>query len=341
MQKHPFFKTFCHVVLEQKKQSGHFEPVSKEHLVLLPPISTDYKKMACLVLAGGQGSRLGLDGPKGCVELPLTEKKTLFKLLFEKIQAKGSHLPVALMTSPHNHDATLTYLEKYNYFGLTNIEIFQQDLVPVCDEKGFLLSEKEAEVAQAPDGNGGAFLHLSLKGVLEKWKQAGVEVIQVVPIDNPLAEPFDPEFLGVHEQTGVELVLKGIKRRDSQEKIGVIALSEKQLKVCEYSELSEGMTSLSFPLGHSGLFSCRLDFAMRVASLKLPWHLAYKPFFISKESKKNWVWKFETFIFDTFRYAKSFKVIVGERKKCFAPLKNLSGSDSLETVSQAVMTLNG
>ena len=119
MQKHPFFASFRRRVLEQQSRSEHFEPVSKKHLIWTPPISTDYKKMACLVLAGGQGSRLGLDGPKGCVELPLQEKTTLFKLLFEKIQTKGSHFPVALMTSPHNHDATFTYLEKYNYFGLT------------------------------------------------------------------------------------------------------------------------------------------------------------------------------------------------------------------------------
>lgn len=325
MQAHPLIAVF-----KEKKEITKLEsfvPLNEGAIVQNIVPSSDFKKMGCLVLAGGQGTRLGVDGPKGCVELPLQEKKTLFELIFEKVKEKGRDLSLAVMTSPVNHEATVRYFEENDYFGLTNVSVFPQEMMPVCDEEGNLY-----EGMESPDGNGKALKNLYDSGVWKLWKGKGVEVVQVIPVDNPKAEPFDGELLAVHEKQQVDLVLKCIRRDSPKEKLGVIGEERGKLMIREYSELTERMQDLGFPLGNTGLFSCSMDFAARAARVELPWHLAHK------QAGDVWIWKFETFIFDLFPYANSFKVIISERKNCFAPLKNRSGPDSLETVAKALMT---
>ena len=325
MQAHPLIAVF-----KEKKEITKLEtfvPLNESAIVQDIVPSSNFKKMGCLVLAGGQGTRLGVNGPKGCVELPLQEKKTLFQLIFERVKEKGNDLSLAVMTSPINHEATIKYFEEHDYFGLTNVSVFSQEMMPVCDEEGNLYGDMES-----PDGNGKALKNLFDSGVWEAWKAKGVEVVQVIPVDNPKAEPFDGELLAIHEKEQVDLVLKCIRRDSPKEKLGVIGEERGKLMIREYSELTERMQGLGFPLGNTGLFSCSMDFVARAAREELPWHLAHK------QAGAVWVWKFETFIFDLFPYANSFKVIISERRNCFAPLKNRSGPDSLETVAKALMT---
>lgn len=325
MQAHPLIAVF-----KEKKEITKLEtfvPLNESAIVQDTTPSSNFKKMGCLVLAGGQGTRLGFDGPKGCALLPLQEKKTLFQLIFEKVKEKGRDLSLAVMTSPINHEATIKYFEEHDYFGLTNVSVFSQEMMPVCDEEGNLY-----EGMESPDGNGKALKNLFDSGVWKVWKANGVEVVQVIPVDNPKAEPFDGELLAIHEEEQVDLVLKCIRRDSPKEKLGVIGEERGKLMIREYSELTERMQGLGFPLGNTGLFSCSMDFVARAARVELPWHLAHK------QAGAVWIWKFETFIFDLFPYANSFKVIISERKNCFAPLKNRSGPDSLETVAKALMT---
>lgn len=316
-----------HVFKEKKEpvKQETFVPLNDHMIVKNPSRSTEYRRMGCLVLAGGQGTRLGVEGPKGCVELPLKEKKTLFQLICEKVHAKGADLPIAFMTSPLNHEATEAYLKEHLYFGLTHVSIFPQEMIPVCDDDGNLYGDM-----QSPDGNGKALKNLYLSGVWEQWKKKGVEYVQIIPVDNPKAEPFDEELLGVHETEGVELVLKCITRSSPTEKLGVIGEEKGKLMIREYSELTERMQGLGFPHGNTGLFSCTMEFVKRAADIEMPWHMAHK------QAGKVWIWKFETFIFDLFPHAKTFKVIVSDRKECFLPLKNRSGPDSLETVANGL-----
>jgi len=347
-KKHPL--SAVKEALEKSKPLNpqDFSPVSHENVVQDITPSRSFEKMGVLILAGGQGTRLGFDGPKGCFELPLKEKKSLFQIHFEKIKAKGKNLSVAIMTSPINHDATLAYLQANDWFGLSpdQVDLYEQELIPMCDESGHLFFEAPDKIAEAPAGNGKALFHLYQSPIWEKWRKKGLEYIQVVPVDNPLAEPFDGELLACHEQGQSELVLKCIERIDPEEKLGVIVAKKGQLMIREYSEVSEkvkmGRTKdrLTYFLGNSGLFSCSMDYIERMAnaSITIPWHLAHKKgkrLVASSDGWKTeeaWIWKFETFIFDIFPYAQSFKVIVGDRKKCFAPLKNLSGPDSPEIV---------
>ncbi len=258
-------------------------------------------KTGCLILAGGQGTRLGFDGPKGCVELPILRKKTLFQILLEKVKDKGG--PVAIMTSPLNHEATVDYLKNFD------LTFFKQGM-----EEGY------------PDGNGKAFTYFCAAGIWDKWNEMGVKYLQVIPVDNPLATPFDEELIAANQ--GVELALRGVKRRSLDEKIGVIFQGE-QLWVEEYSEVGQVDEDL---LGNTGIFSCTMDFVKRAAAVALPQHT------VRKKVNGKWISKKEYFIFDLFPYANSFKILTSDRKKYFAPLKNRSGPDSLITVAKALMT---
>lgn len=261
----------------------------------------------CIILAGGQGTRLGFEGPKGCVKLPLKEEKTLFQILLEKV--KDPKAPIAVMTSPLNHEATLAYLKKEDFFGLQHITLFQQGM-----QGGF------------PDGNGKAFTYFFQEGLWDQWMEMGIKYLQVLPIDNPLATPFDEELLRANHE--VDLVLRGVKRKGPDEKMGVI-LGGENLRVEEYTESAHLGKKL---LGNTGIFSCTLDFVKLGASVSLSPHI------VRKKVKGSWVSKKEYFIFDLFPYAKNFKVLLSNRERCFAPIKNASGSDGLEAAAKALMT---
>ena len=162
---HPLADVFQKRKAPQKRET--FIPLPVDVIVKETPSSVAFQKMGCLVLAGGQGTRLGVEGPKGCVELPLKEKKTLFQLIFEKIKTKGKDLPLAIMTSPLNHEATVEYLEKHHYFGLTHVSIFSQDMIAVCDDEGRVCGEMKS-----PDGNGKALKNLYTSGVWGNMEKA-------------------------------------------------------------------------------------------------------------------------------------------------------------------------
>ncbi len=328
-------------------------PALEDCIIQTIPPCSDLQKMGLLILAGGEGTRLGYQGPKGCFALPLRPSKTLFQILFEKIGAKGRGLCVAVLTSPLNYLETILYLRAHNWFGLESnaIDFVQQELVPVRDPRGELLLDEPNQIARSPAGNGKALFHLRHSALWDKWKKKGVEYVQVIPVDNALSDPFDGQLLSCHETYQVPLVLRAIYRSSAQEKVGIIGMREKALIVREYSEVSEKIKrartkggAFAYPLANSGIFSCSLDFIEGVC--KTPFTLP--PHWVKKEKKiltktgqgeevrSISCWHMETFIFDLFVYAKSFKIIVSDRKHCFAPLKNLFGADSLDTVLRAI-----
>jgi len=153
--KHPLYSIFQ----EKKKPPPppSFAPLSESHIIKEIPPSLSYEKVGCIILAGGQGTRLDCKGPKGCTPLPLPEEKTLFELLFEKIKQKGRELPVAVMTSTLNHSATIAYFDKKKRFDLTNLSFFTQKLIPMCDDNGELIYHQGGKQRRRPDGNGRVF----------------------------------------------------------------------------------------------------------------------------------------------------------------------------------------
>lgn len=294
-------------------------------------------KVGCIILAGGHGTRLGSAHPKGMFPVSLVKKKSLFQLFCEKSVAAahqaGTSLPVAIMTSPHNHAETRAFLEAHQHFGLKKEEcsLFTQGTLPYLDEAGNWFSEAPGLLAEGADGNGLALFHFFRSGIWEKWKQRGIEQVNLILIDNPLADPFDPSLLGYQVKEHNDVTVKAILRKSPEEKVGVLGKKEEKLCVVEYFELPE--KDMRWKLANISLFCFSMSFIEKCAQdpkLSLPWHTSEKKF----QEKK--IWKYETFIFDLLPYAQRASVLLFPREEVYAPLKNASGENSLKDVQAAL-----
>lgn len=316
-------------------------------------------KVGCIILAGGHGSRLGSKLPKGLVPLTVVRGKGLLQLFLEKASAAarqaGKPLPVAIMTSPLNHMETATFLEKNHRFGLTeaHCSLFLQTTLPYLDDAGNWVLEAPGVLAEGADGNGGTLSNFFNSGLWAKWKEMGIEYVNVIPVDNPLCDPFDPEAIGYLVKNKSETLIKGILRRDPEEKVGVIGESKDQLRVVEYTELPENEKNAMRPDGsflwkvaNANIFCFSMSFVEGLArnpQFFLPWHLAHKSAQIVTANSKSLtpesaeVWKCETFLFDVLRYTTRARALVYPREEIFAPLKSAKGSQSIDTVQHALI----
>lgn len=320
------------------------------------------KKCGCLLIAGGQGTRLSYDGPKGMFPVSVIKHKTLFQLFAEKTLAAGKQagclLPLAIMTSPLNHNRIVAHFEANSYFGLhpSQISFYRQNTLPFLNDKGDLFLEEKFSLAQGPDGNGSALKSFVDAGLWNSWHQLGIEQVHFVLIDNPLADPFDAELLGFHVAQKADVTLKCAQRLDPEEKVGLVVEQEGHIAVIEYSEISQKESqarrpdgTLKYACANLSLFGMSMDFIRHAAYENFPYlplHKAYKAVKYldetgrSRISEKPQAWKFERFIFDVLPFANAVKVLVYPREMCFAPLKNATGPDSLETVQAALQHLD-
>ncbi len=310
---------------------NQYDTVEKAGEVALGSALIKQKKAACLIVAGGQGTRLGIQGPKGCVEV--LPGKSLFQIFADKIKAAEDSLSVAIMTSEENHAETIDFFEKHRYFGLepSQIDFFSQSQFPFYDDHGNPIIDENGKMISGPSGNGASLLHLVESGIWEKWNKRGVEYFTFVQVDNPLADPFDPKFLGYHQKQKAEVTLKAILRDDPLEKVGVIVLKEGKVGVVEYNEMAEkerlakdSNGQLLYPCANLSLFCFSMDFIHRLwkekAWDKMPLHVAHKKV---PKLNKSMGYKFEYFIFDVLPYSQQTKVIVYPRDQCYAPIKEL------------------
>lgn len=308
-------------------------------------------RMGCLIVAGGQGTRLKLNGPKGMYPITNVKHKSLFQLFIEKIQAASRQvhrpLKIAIMTSPLNHEMTKTYFNAHENFGLKKgqLDIFPQNMLPFLDVNGNLFLEDKGRIAEGPDGNGSALHNFWNQGMGPIWKEQGIEYVNFILIDNPLADPFDAELLGFHMRHQNSITVKCARKLSPEEKVGVLVMQEDHVKVIEYTEMpekernrtnSEG--SLEHECANISLFCISLSFIESLCKTHtpLPLHTALKsaPSMLDKEHK---AWKFEHYIFDVLPLTSNVKALLYPREKCFAPLKNLEGMDSPETVKKALL----
>ncbi|WP_068471516.1 UTP--glucose-1-phosphate uridylyltransferase [Candidatus Protochlamydia phocaeensis] len=315
-------------------------------------------RMGCLVLAGGQGTRLRVDGPKGRFPVSLIKKKSLFQLCAEKVLAAGKQagrpLALAVMTSPENDAITKGFFAENQFFGLdpAQVSFFCQGMLPLLDAQGHLFLESRNRIAEGPYGNGKALHDFFQSGIWQKWSQQGIRYVNTVLIDNPLADPFDAELLGFHAGQNADVTLKCTEKGKPQEKVGVVVKENGHCSVIEYSELSEEDKHALQPNGRLkyccaslSLFCFSMDFIQRLAAEQtpLPLHKAWKAAkFVNEEgvtqlSATPIAWKFEMFIFDVLRYANKVSALLFPREEIFAPLKNYTGEDSIETVQQALL----
>ena len=314
-------------------------------------------ELGCLLLAGGQGTRLKASGPKGCYPISVIQNKSLFQLIIEKVKAAselaGIPMNIAIMTSPENDKDTQQFFESNDFFGLKRdqIEFFVQKTLPLLNEEGLLFLETPSKVASGPDGNGYCISHFVKTGIWDKWNQKGVKYVNVIPVDNPLADPFDAEFLGFHVDRQADISFKCAEKKDPHEKVGLLVKIDGQSKVIEYSEMPDSEKELvreNKQLKHCcanlGLICFSMSFIKQMSDENrfLPLHKAWKTAkFLNEKgetetSKEPISWKFEAFIFDWLNYTSKVAALLYPREVCFAPLKNFSGPDSPETVKQAL-----
>lgn len=307
-------------------------------------------KVGCLILAGGQGTRLGFAGPKGIFPVSPIKGKSLFQLFCERTKAasawSGHPLPLCIMTSAANHVQTVEFLQKHDYFGLPSSQIFfmEQEMLPLLDDRGHWLLERPGKIAEGPDGNGHALRLFFGQGIWEKWKASGIEFLNVIFVDNALADPFDPEFIGFSERTGVDAAMKAVERLSPDEKMGILAECDGKLKVIEYSEIPSDVSQ--FALSSTGMFCISMEFIRYLyqdLNVEFPLHLARKKAPVLLGTAKGLVqemaqiWKCERFIFDLLDHARTSVVLVCPRDKIYAPLKNATGEKSIETVKRALL----
>jgi len=313
--------------------------------------------MGCLIVAGGQGTRLRANGPKGTFPITPQEHKSLFQLFAEKTAAAGRQakriLPLAIMTSPSNHLETVTFFQEHHFFGLDpqQVSFFSQGTLPILDEAGDLFLESKETLATGPDGNGLALHHFFQSGLWSAWYQQGVRALNFIVIDNPLADPFDAELLGYHQRCHNDITIKCVSRKHAQEKVGILAQLKQKTVVVEYSELPKSLAddtqpdgSLLFTYANISLFCFSMDFIKKMAQnpALMPLHKAFKAVSFldnngqTQQPTKPIAWKFETFIFDLLPIAEKVSALLYPRDQCFSPLKNYDGDDSIATVRKAL-----
>mmetsp|Transcript_48411 Transcript_48411/g.73133 ORF Transcript_48411/g.73133 Transcript_48411/m.73133 type:complete len:508 (+) Transcript_48411:124-1647(+) len=346
-------------------------------------------EVAALVLSGGQGTRLGFDGPKGMYNIQMKSGRTLFQLVAERIQRlchlaaaaaagaageendkdvvvvaadddDGIVIPWYIMTSPLNHDETVSYFESESYFGLpkSSVNFFEQGMLPCLTSEGKIIMETQSKVAMAPDGNGGIYPSLYKSGMLSDMKDRGVKYIHVFSIDNALVKPADPVFMGYCLSQNADCGNKVLWKAGAHEKVGVVAERNGKPCIVEYSDMDASMAEkvdengrLVFGAGNICNHFYTLDFIEKVVvpNMSNMYHVAKKkiPYFdeVSKKTVKpteNNGIKLESFIFDVFPLSVNMAMLDVSREEEFAPVKNAPGSssDSPDTARSMISSLS-
>lgn len=312
-------------------------------------------RVAAFTVAGGQGTRLGFDGPKGTYGVTPVLSKSLFHVFAEKILAAGRIYgrPVSwyLMTSVLNHEETVSFFERHDYFGLKKerVHFFTQGFMPAVDGEGKILMAEKGEIALSPDGHGGALRALVRSGAVRQMEADGVDILSYFQVDNPLVRCLDPTFIGFHLMNESDLSSKMVPKAYAGEKVGVFCQKDGKAMVVEYSDLPEELTNATGPDGElrfrAGSIAIHLfnrDFIERLGSgddesARLPFHLAHKkvPFVdasgVRHEPTSPNGYKFEMFVFDALPFARNPVIIETERADDFSPVKNAEGVDSPRT----------
>lgn len=315
-------------------------------------------EVAVVLVAGGQGTRLGFNGPKGCYPIGPVSNASLFQIHAEKVAALSRQfdvcIPLYIMTSPENHDATEAFWIRNRFFGLEHVRFFEQGLLPAVDrESGKVLLAEKGRIALSPSGHGGTLAALAAEGThgrsspLSELGRLGIKTIFYFQVDNPMVKIADPSFIGPHRQANAEASFKVIEKIQPDEKLGVVVEYDGGLRVIEYSDLPAKLGEEREPDGSlrhwAGSIAVHLferSFLERLVrdSIELPFHRAIKKVQYVDEKGEMIVpdapnaIKFESFIFDTLPLAERSVLVETDRLVEFEPLKNATGPDSPATV---------
>ncbi len=306
------------------------------------------------IMAGGQGTRLGHNGPKGTFKLELNgETKSLFEIIVDKLrnayEKYNVYLNCYIMTSPENNKETVAFFEKNNYFNYPKeyIKFFTQEDLPLLNKKGKLILGEDGLIKLASEGNGGIFYSMAKKGIIDDMKSKNIKWIFIGSVDNLLVKYVDTLLLGLAIKQNVNIATRTVIKNSPNEKVGVLCKKNGKVKVIEYTEVPKEMMVATdeageFLYGEShimcNLFS--LEAIEKASTKELKYHVAVKKIkYIDENGKlvnptEPNCYKFEKFVFDSFGLFDEIAILRGKREEDFAPIKNAEGQDSPETAQK-------
>ena len=348
---------------ENLSGKGKIEPISglrakeiearREEFFALGKEAIKKGKVGAVLLAGGQGTRLGTDAPKGTFDIGITRPLYIFQQqienLLEVTNECGAYVPLYVMTSEKNNDETVAFWKEKNYFGYPAqyVRFFKQDMAPAVDFSGKVILEGKANIALSPNGNGGWYSSLARCGLLSEIRARGIEWLNAFAVDNVLQRIADPVFVGACIAEGVNCGSKVVCKAETHEKVGVLCLEDGKPNIIEYYELTEEMANardekgdLQYIYGVILNYLFRLEKLDEVADAKIPVHVVKKkvPYLseageLVKPQTENG-YKFETLILDMIKLMETCLPFEVVREREFAPIKNRTGVDSVETARE-------
>ncbi len=303
-------------------------------------------EVAMLTVAGGLGTRLRYNAPKGLLPITHIKGKSLFQVFAEKLEALkkryGHPIHWLIMTSEETDAATRTAFKEHAWYDPQYVHFFKQGIFPAFNDEGHCLLDKNGNVRYYPDGHGGVFKALERAGLIADLKTWGIKFIHYFQVDNPLIVPGDTLFLGLHIQQNSAFSTKIVSKRAPAERVGVFIEVDQRIRLVEYSEFptnkldeQEPSGILKFRHGNTGIHILSVDFIEKCATLALPIHKIHKPIetwdFTLDQETTSMAFKFEQFIFDALPYANKAILLEIDRAEEFSPIKNETGEDSLAT----------
>ena len=348
---------------ELAQERGKLEPLSALEVNEINARKDEYEakgleaikagKVGAVLLAGGQGTRLGSDGPKGKYNIGLTKDVYIFERLIRNLQdvtdKAGCYVPLYIMTSDKNNDETIAFFKEKSYFGYPEeyVKFFKQEMAPSTDYDGKLLMEAKDSLSLSPNGNGGWFYSMSVTGILDDVHQRGIEWLNIFAVDNVLQRIADPVFLGAVLTEGFLSGGKVVKKAYPDEKVGVLCTNHGKPYIVEYYELTDAMRDerdangdYAYNYGVTLNYIFPVDRLMKIMNESMPLHIVKKaiPYVgedgeIVKPSEPNG-YKFETLALDMIAYMGTCLPFEVDREKEFAPIKNATGNDSIDSARE-------
>ena len=355
--------SYIDMINDKEQKRGTFSPLEAMEISKIESNRSKYTdigidaikntKVGAILLAGGQGTRLGCSGPKGSFNIGVTKELYIFEQLFRNtmdvVEQAGAWVPFFIMTSDKNHEETTSFLKEHNYFGYNPdyIWFFTQDMAPSMDYDKKLLMESSEKLAFSPNGNGGWFTSFANAGLLKKAKEMGVEWLNCFAVDNVLQRIADPCFVGAVIDQNCVSGAKVVRKADPEERVGVLCLEDGKPSIVEYYEMTHEMNYAKDEQGnYLYCFGVILNYLFRMDKLeeiiakRMPTHVVEKKIpYVDPDGTAHAPetpngYKFETLILDMVHMMDNCLAYEVDREREFAPVKNKVGVDSIDTARE-------